>query len=293
MTKPIQLMIVGAEKSGTSSLSRYLEQHPNICSHEQREMTYFVNDEEYAQGYAKTYPRYFSKCKNDQSILLGKNVGVMYWPEAVKRLWNHNPNCQLVAILRNPVDRAYSAYWYARRMGWEDLESFEEAIAAEPIRFKEGGLKRRYCAYLDRGIYHKQLAVLFEHFERNQVHVFLFEGLKSDPVGMCHKIYKAVGIDADYIPQVSGQYNKAAIPRSPVLSKLLSSAHPLKRAVRKLLSDRVSFLIREQIRLLNEKTLSPPLMKPETRAYLGEYFMSPNLELGKLLGRDLSQWLQQ
>ncbi len=290
MVKPIQLMIVGAEKSGTSSLARYLDQHPNICSHEQREITYFVNDEEYAQGYEKTYSRYFPKYKNDQSILLAKSVGVMYWSEAVKRLWNHNPNCQLVAILRNPVDRAYSAYWYARQMGWEDLESFEEALAAEPIRFQEGGLKRRYCAYLDRGIYHKQLAVLFEHFGRNQVHVFLFEDLKSDPVSLCQNIYEAVGIDSDYVPEVSERYNKATIPRFPVVSKILSSAHPLKRAVRKLLSDKVSFLIRDQIRHLNEKTLSPSLMNPETRAYLEEYFISPNLQLGKLLERELSQW---
>lgn len=292
MNRPIQLMIVGAEKSGTSSLARYLEQHPNICSHEQREMTYFVNDEEYAQGYNKIYSRYFSKCQYDTSILLAKNVGLMYWPEAAKRLWNHNPECQLVAILRNPVDRAYSAYWYARRMGWEDLESFEEAIAAEPIRLKEGGLKRRYCAYLDRGIYHKQLAILFEHFGREQVHVFLFEDLKSDPVGICQKLYKAIVVDSNYVPEVSKQHNKAAIPRFPVLSKLLSSAHPLKQIVGNLLPDRISSKIRLQIRHLNEKTFLPPIMNLDTRAYLVEYFRANNMQLKKILGCELNQWMR-
>jgi hypothetical protein len=285
-------MIIGAEKSGTSSLARYLEQHPNICSHERREMNYFVNDKEYAQGYDKIYSRYFSNCKSDSSIVLAKSVGVMYWPFAVKRLWNHNPECQLVAILRNPVDRAYSAYWYARRMGWEDLESFEEAIEAEPIRLKENGRKRQQCTYLDRGIYHKQLAVLFEHFASNQVHIFLFEDLKNNPVGICQNIYKVIGIDSDYLPDVSKEHNKAALPRFIVLSRLLSSTHTLKQAVRNLLPDRVSDRIRDRIRHLNEKAFLPPPMNQETRAYLEEYFSSHNNQLRELMERDLSHWMR-
>ncbi len=290
MVRPIQLMIVGAEKSGTSSLARYLEQHPSICSHEQREMTYFVNAEEYAQGYEKIYSRYFAKCQNDNSILLAKSVGVMYWSDAVKRLLNHNPECQLVAILRNPVDRAYSAYWYARRMGWEDLDSFEDAIAAEPNRLKEGGFKRRYCAYLDRGIYHKQLTVLFKYFRRSQVHIFLFEDLKSEPISICHKIYKSLGIDLHYLPEVSQQHNKAAIPRFPIISRFLSSAHPIKKAVNNLLPKRLSAQIRGKIRHWNEKTFLPPTMHQETRDYLVAYFKPNNLQLEELVDYDLSHW---
>lgn len=291
MVRPIQLMIVGAEKSGTSSLARYLEQHPDICSHRQREMTYFVNDEDYALGYEKIYSRYFPECQNESTILLAKNVGVMYWPEAVKRLWNHNPKCQLVVILRNPVDRAYSAYWYARRMGWENLKSFEEAIAAEPNRLKEGGLKRRYCAYLDRGIYHKQLSGLFEHFDKNQVHIFLVEDLNSEPINICHKLYNALGIDSDYVPEVSQQHNKAAVPYFPVISSLLSSAHPIKKALRNFLPSMVSSQIRDKIRHWNEKTFVPPLMKQETRDYLINYFKTSNINLEGFLHRDLSHWI--
>lgn len=292
MVQPIQLMIVGAQKSGTSSLAQYLAQHPNIFSHEQREFNYFVNEEQYAQGYEKIYPRYFPQYPIDSSILLAKSVGVLSRPKAIKRLWQHNSECQLIAILRNPVDRAYSAYWYIRRVGWEDITSFEEAIAAEPMRLQEDetSLKRQQCNYLERGLYYKQLTVLFEYFGRERVQVFLLEDLKQDPVGLCQKIYNLMGIDSDFLPQVNKQGNKAALPRFKSLSKFFYFDSPFKKAVRNLLPARVSDRLRSQIISLNEQTFVPPPMNPETRTYLQEYFLPHNAQLEELLGRDLSHW---
>jgi len=290
MVRPIQLMIVGAEKSATSSLAHYLEQHPNICSHEQREMTYFVNDKEYTQGYEKIYPRYFAKCQTESSILLAKSVGVMYWSQVVDRLWHHNPECHLVAVLRNPVDRAYSAYWYARRMGWEDLKSFEEAIAAEPIRLKENGIKRRHCTYLDRGLYYKQITKLLEKFGKDKIHLFLFEDLKNEPVTLCCELYKIMGIDSTFTPSVKVKHNESMSARSEKLAQFISSRASILKLLKRLVSDDLAVKAKGKIRSFNNKQFSPPPMNPLTRKNLIEYFEPFNKELSKVIDRNLTSW---
>jgi hypothetical protein len=283
-------MIVGAEKSGTSSLARYLEQHPNICSHKQREMTYFVNDEEYAQGYEKIYSRYFVNCKNENSILLAKSVGVMYWAEAVKRLWDHNPECQVVAILRNPVDRAYSAYWYARRMGWEDLKTFEEAIAAEPIRLKENGIKRQHCTYIDRGLYHRQISGLLENFGKGKTNIFLFEKIRDEPLELCRVLYQTMKIISNFTPSIELKHNEAMGVKSEKLAKLIASRKPILKLFKRLIPDDLAFKIKEKTRTLNNKPFCPPPMNLATKKFLIEYFEPFNKELSQLINQDLNSW---
>ena len=133
MNQPIQLMIVGTQKSGTSSLLRYLAQHPDIHTHSQSEMTFFLQDHEYTRGYESAYAKYFAQC-SENCKLIAKNVMVMYSHDIMQRIYQHNPKIHLVVLLREPVARAYSAYWWARRRGWENITSFEEALAAEQHR---------------------------------------------------------------------------------------------------------------------------------------------------------------
>ncbi|NEQ25757.1 MAG: sulfotransferase domain-containing protein [Microcoleus sp. SIO2G3] len=285
-------MIVGVQKAGTSSVKRYLAEHPSICTHKQGELAFFVDDNQYKQGYEKAYSRYFANCTNDESILLAKNVGVMYLPEAVKRLHHHNPDMQLVVLLRNPVDRAYSAYWYLRRRGWEDAKTFEEAIAQEPSRLQAGGLKGHHCSYLNRGLYYKQLEVLLEHFKKEQVHVFLFEELKSDATSVCSKIVQLFNLDTDFSPEISRRYNTVATARSQMLAQLIAYNNPIKQVVKNLLPYEITLQIKNKLKSLNEKQFSPPKMNQSTRNELIDFFKSHNIQLSDLLGVDLSQWNQ-
>ena len=141
----IQLMIVGAQKSGTSSLLRYLEQHPDMHTHPQPEMTFFLQDREYSRGYEWAFAKYFAGESDRDDIankqLIAKNVMVMHSPEVMQRIYEHNPDIHLVVLLREPVARAYSAYWWARRRGWENIKTYEEALAAEEDRLNENWFK--------------------------------------------------------------------------------------------------------------------------------------------------------
>lgn len=287
--RPVQMMIVGAQKAGTSSLQEYLGQHPELCTHGPDEMTFFVDEDEYRKGYDAAYPRYFSPGHPEQA-LMAKSAGVMYIPGAVDRLFEHNPRVQVVALLRNPVDRAYSAYWFCRRRGWEDLKSFEEALEAEALRLQGCGQRALQVAYLDRGRYAPQVARLFDRFGRDQVHVFLLEELKRAPERLCAELFAVLAVSSDFTPATGQRHNEAALARSATLARFITHHNPVKTALKKVLPLDVRIQLRQRLRGLNERSFRPPPMDTATRARLVEYFEPHNCELGALLGRDLSGW---
>jgi len=291
---PIQMMIIGAQKAGTSSLLRYIAQHPEICTHNQREFHYFADDLEYAKGYSSAFRRYFKWEQLDGQVLLAKNAGLMYLSEAMRRVRDHNPDIHLVLSLRHPVDRAYSAYWFARRRGLEDLDTFEAAIKADPSRFGNDLSKQRLCAYLEKSVYVKYLIELFGLFHKEQIHVFLLEDIKQDPIGVCQTLYRLYDeIDSAFTPQTDRRHNVAAQARSEALARLMWSKETFsgfKYMLRRILPGWVVDRIRKALVHINQKDFVPPPMNPETRIELINYFKPFNAQLSELLGRDLSHW---
>lgn len=291
--QPVQLMIIGAPKCGTTSLKFYLSQHPGICSHQQPEMMYFTDDSIYAQGYRRSFERYFGDAGQGKRIL-AKNVGIMYLPYSLKRLHDHNADLQIIISLRHPVERAYSAYWYARRRGWENLQTFEEGIQADPSRFNNDVILARNCAYIDRSVYIKYLAYVFQEFNKEQIHIFLLDDIKSCPEKICESIFSFVGLPSSSISDYERHINPAALPRYQSMTWLLSSRKPLpttlRKSVRRLIPDRLGDNLRKKAIEVNEIEFSPPKMKEETRFRLIKYFKPYNRELSSLLGQDLSSW---
>ena len=211
-------MIVGAQKSGTSSLLRYLAQHPDIHTHAQPEMTFFLQDREYTRGYAWAFAKYFAGEHADSEIegkhLIAKNVMVMHSPEVMQRIYEHNPDIHLVVLLREPVARAYSAYWWARRRGWENIKNYEEALAAEEARLNEDWFKWRQCAYQYNGVYYPHVRNLITQFGSSNVHCILTDDLKENAAAVCQQLFKHVGIHTDFKPVIGKRHNQAAMPRS-------------------------------------------------------------------------------
>jgi len=289
----VQLIIVGAQKAGTTSLLRFLEQHPGICTHSQPEMAYFAIDAEYNLGYERAFHRFFRNCQAEHTILLAKHTMLMYLPEAVKRLYDHNPEVQLVVLLRNPIDRAYSAYWYARRMGWETIETFEKAVDTEPARLQDGWFKWRNCAYLFNGTYIKPLSTLLEHFGKEQIHVFLTEELKEEPLRVCYSVFELFTLPPIAL-DLNHRHNRAKRARSEtlarVLARFLAPQNTVRRAIRGFFSDELAHRLRNGVNRLNETEFTPPPMSPETRVRLSEYFEPFNAQLSELLERDFSHW---
>lgn len=289
----IQLMIVGAQKSGTSSLLRYLAQHPDIYPHPQPEMTYFLQDHEYNRGYESAYSKYFSKCPDGQ-YLIAKNVMVMCSTEKMQRIYEHNPKMHLVVLLREPVSRAYSAYWWARRRGWENVKSFEDALAAEETRHSDDWFKWRQCLYKFNSIYFSHVSNLYELFGKEQVHCFLTDDLTTDSMSICQNIFTIMGVISEFEPTVSKRINQAAMPRSDrfghLFTQFLASRNPMRRAIRKLIPDAAAYKFRKAILDLNEKPFTPPKINPQTSVELNKFFTPHNEKLSELIGQDLTHW---
>jgi Sulfotransferase domain len=289
-------MLVGAPKAGTTSLYRYAAQHPGIVSHDQREMTYFFSNEEYRRGYDACMGKYMPAVKQTDSVILAKHVFTMYSPDAVARLRDHNPHALIFALLRDPVRRAYSSYWYSRRRGWDTAKSFDEAIKWEMDR---PGQEADWLADRDRmhlrvGIYHPYIRRLMETFGEDRVRVFLTDDLAQDAAGLCRTIYRTLVVDADFTPDLTRTHNPAATARSQTVARtvagVLKSKGLLKRTVRRFIPHGLARRTRHALLRVNEKPFIPPPMPDDTRRNLADYFAPHNEELGKLIGRDLSAW---
>ena len=189
------VFLVGASKCGTSSLYTYLEQHPDICMSKPKEPMYF--EAEFQRGKAYYFNRYFSHWKG-QSIVLDARVAHLYLPYVPRRLFEYNPDARLLVLLRNPAERAVSAWWHWYSRGFESL-SLPAAVAADLERIQAGyrldrpkeqelfektsieNRKGLFRTYVDTGYFHEQLCRYLEFFPKEQLHVMLLDDLAHDP----------------------------------------------------------------------------------------------------------------
>lgn len=285
----IDIMIIGAQKAGTSSLARYLDDHPQVIGHEQLEFTYFVRDEEFTKGYEAIYPVYFHETDPKKKVL-AKNVGVMYFEHALHRLKNHNPKCQIIIILRNPIDRAYSNFWYSRKQGWELKQTFEEGLAAEEARLEKEDAHAHHNTYVHRGLYAEQLERVYSVFPKEQVHVVLLEDLKKKPQEIVTGLLKVTGLEQVALEGVGKKHNTSAVPKSQLVARFMAGKNPVKSIAKALVPRRLRDKMRKKVGKMNQQQFTPPPMNPDTRARLAETFREPNERLSALLDRDLSHW---
>lgn len=281
MNEKISLMIIGAPKSATSSLKEYLGGHPDVITHAYREMNFFLNDDEFEIGFDSVKNRYF--INHGKEILLAKSVGVMYSDIALHRMREHNPNMKLVVVLRNPIDRAYSAYWFARRQGWENIENFEEAIFAPLSRFGGNWIKISGCSYLEHGLYEKYLERVIAIFGKDALLAYSLEELKENFLGVSSEILDSVKLNPVSKEVPEKKTNQAAYARSTLLASLLTSQFGIKRYAAKFIPWTIRRNIKTRIQSLNEVSFTPLPMKAETRNQLRCYFADSNARLGNLL----------
>lgn len=286
--RKIDLFIIGAPKSATTSLKNYLSSHQDIAVSEEKELTFFVNDDEYVKGEEELWGDYYASQNLSGKVLVAKNVSVMYSEKALLRIKEHNSKIKLVMILRNPVDRAYSAYWYARRKGWENLETFEEAAFADPLRFGGDWIREGGCAYLEHGCYAKYVDLVERIFGKDSLRVYFLEDLKKRPQEICNELFDWVGVERKSISFVRERFNKAATVRSRAVVSLLRLKPGLVRTVvTTLIPRRVRNKLKAFIAKLNEKPFEVPKLDQKTRSALIDYFEPHNEKLKDRLQVDL------
>lgn len=266
-------LVIGAMRSGTTTLARLLEAHPEVFVPPEKEIHYF--DQNFEKP-VEWYRAWFGAA--DGLPAVGEATPTyMYERDAPKRMAEVVPGARLVAILRNPIDRAYSHYWHERNLRRETL-SFQEALSAEPERTAtERVLPRLRFAYLDRSRYLPQLQRVTEHYPRERVHVLVLEEFQRDPPGHYGRLCRFLGVaDAFKPPDLGRVFNRFASHRSMRLrtwTKRLPG-EPVRRLVGR----------------LNIRGFEYPPLEPGLRRELRSRFAEDNAALAEWLGLDLSVW---
>jgi hypothetical protein len=127
----------------------------------------------------------------------------------------------MIALLRHPVDRAFSSYWHTVKSGLETL-SFDEAVRCEEERncaMTDPALKSiRPFAYIERGFYYRQISAYLKYFSREQLHIALFEDLIQVPAKTVREIFGFLGVDASFVPK-SWRIENTSTPRGAEMAK--------------------------------------------------------------------------
>ncbi len=315
------LFVIGAAKAGTTSLHHYLGQHPDIFMSSVKEPNYFAfsgrvpdyagppeppnsffeRDRLRRETYQLSvldrgaYERLFLQGR-DKAVRGESSAAYLHFPEAAGRIREAVPDARIVAILRDPVERAFSKYSQMRRDRVEPLATFEEAVEAEPQRQRAGWAPT--WLYLERGFYGRQFAPYVELFDRGRIHVLLYDDLRRDPDACLRAIFAFLGVDPGVPIDTSERHNVSAtaqVPRSGLLYKMIARPYLLSARLQSLVPEPLVARIRPMARRLLLKPSAPApaqRLSPETRTALIERFRPDIEKLQQLIGRDLSHWLR-
>ncbi len=199
-------LVIGAQKAGTTSLAEYLGTHSQVRSAELKEIDYFTWFYDRPLRWYRGFFPLERTCRSTGEA----SPSYLYDPRVPARVAKTLPDVRLIAVLRDPVDRAFSHYHHERKRGFEPLD-FEAALAAEPDRLiaeheRVGtdpgyvSMRLRHWSYLDRGLYAQQLRGWLEHFPQEGVHVVCAEEMFADPAAVYSRALEFLGLPDEPLP---------------------------------------------------------------------------------------------
>lgn len=271
MTLPT-FLVVGAGKCGTTSLAAYLDAHADVFMAHQKEVRFF--DRYWHEG-LDWYAAKFAAAEGKAAV--GEaSPSYLYSLEAPARVAETLPDVQLIALLRNPVDRAYSAWTNAHGQG-RDPRPFADAVHDEIAGHgMVEGFKPRY---LEAGRYLEQLTRWTDANPGSPLLVEWFEDLRDSPQEVFSRVCAFLGVDSSHVPRNVG--------------RVYHASHRFRwewwrvAMLRWRLWERLPYRVAYRISALNRVRNEQAEMPTEVRAELVDYFRAPNAELAAWLQRPL------
>jgi hypothetical protein len=296
---PVQpsVFLIGSTKSGTTSLYHYLMAHPAVYLPLLKEPHFFAMPEYSTQSRntpgdcdciedlthdMEAYLRLYSPCRPDQ-VALDCSTSYLNYSLSAERIRQFNPEAKILAILRHPVERAFSAYSHLVRENLERL-NFSEALKEEPQRsaLGYGGLWR----YREHGHYTKNLMNFEKVFGRSKMKVMLFDDLITDPTALLEKIYDFLNLKP-VMPASFLAHNISGKVRLHSPYVFLKKPHTVKTILKKVLP--LKLLQSAKARVLAHLTTKLSLSEKDA-SELSAYYQTEIADLETWLGRDLSDW---
>jgi hypothetical protein len=301
MTLP-NFLVIGAAKCGTDSLCNYLAQHPDVFIPGAREPNFFVADGQPTVPYAgpgdrsalehemwysslPAYEALFAAAHEERAVGEG-TAWYIYYPDALARIKHYVPDARLIAVLRNPVDRAYSAYTMLRRDGREPDPDFRSALAAEDRRTAANW--EPIWHYAKMGFYSAQVKRLYDLFDPAQLRIYIYDDYNANPGPILHDAFRFIGVDDTFVPDTSVRYNVSLVPQNESLHQLVAGQNPLKDTLKAVVPSGLRRRMKE--RIVERNLTRPQPLDPGLRRELAAHFRPDVLELETILGRSLPQW---
>ena len=283
----VDFFIVGAPKSGTTSLYHYLNQHQDICMSLIKEPNYFSSEELNDQGlYYKakviskleSYHKIFIQEKDHQ--LLGEaSVSYLFYQNVPLKIYKYNPTAKIIILLRNPIERAHSHYLMDYRLGHTKI-SLDAILNDSSV--KDHALL--YQQYIELGFYYNQVKRYVDVFGHDNVCVMLYDQLKENNEELTNNIIRFLNVDLNHGINFKTPYNRSKSSTNKIIQNLYSLTF-IRKSVSFLFPNSIISYINKIFFNNKENSLSTRL---EDKLY--NLYSEDILLLEKMLKIDLSSW---
>jgi hypothetical protein len=277
--------IVGAPKSGTTNMSYYLMQHPQVFMPENLEPYYFARldiPQNYKREIISDEKKYLNLFKNAKNCkVVGESSPVyLYCPHSALEIKNRFPNSKLIISLRKPIEIAYSEYFSLKFMGFDQNRSFDELLDSSEEQLTRNEF--HIDSLLEAGFYSKHIKRFQKIFSKNQIKITIFEEYVKNTVPTINSILSFLGIKESitFDATSKGAYK---VPRNFASQKLMNNS-----TFRKAAKFVIPTVTRQKIgeRFLVKESSRPPL-KQNQRKRLTQIYQDDVENLSELLGRNL------
>lgn len=290
-------IIVGVARCGTTSLFHYLKQHPDIGMSKIKEPKYFssidLNLPQTGVGdgtvFSKlvtsemNYDELFDGLESFKTIGEGSSDCFYYHKMVIPRIKEKLGDVKIIVCLRNPIERAFSAYNNLVRDSREYL-SFSDGLAEEQNRIVNNWDWMWH--YKNGGLYAEAL----EHYQKEftNVKVVFFEDLKSKPHEVLNELFVFLGVKSKISIDVDTRYSHSGKPKSKIISLLTSRKNPIIFMMREIA---LKFIPRKYLEKAASKMFVKDTILSDDKKQLQSFFKKDILKLETLLNRDLKSWL--
>ncbi|AOX04688.1 sulfotransferase [Moorena producens PAL-8-15-08-1] len=292
-------LIIGVQKAGTTSIYNYLTQHPQVYMSPVKETNFLEKDWETLppdlitpnKNRIDTFEKYsqlFQDVKDEIAIGEASPNYLFHYKSSSELILRYLPDVKLIAILRNPIDRAYSDYLMHVREATDVAGKLQPL--SEQLKFRSKG-----SFTLKKGLYTAQLRHFIETFNRDKIKVYLYDDLCKNPVALLQDMYRFIGVDETFIPDVSKKAQVGQVPKVKLVNDLLRKQNPFRTMVASGLKYILPLEVRQTVRSalinINSTDKRKAGISKEERQQLLEFYRDDILKLQDLIQRDLSVWL--
>jgi len=292
-------LVIGAPKAGTTALYRALERHPRVFLSQPKEPSFFSfagSPPRFAGPGGANYARMFTHDEvayrrlfadfPSQAVAGEASVLYLSCDRAPQVAASYVPGARLIAILRHPVQRAYSQYLHVRQEGNEPCAEFEQAWNEDERRHAEGWVPG--ACYRRLGFYAEGLSRWLEHFPRERLLVLFYEDWCARPAEVLAEAWRFLGVEPLPDPLVTRENVSSLQPRWPWLHQRMIADSGLRAWARRCLPLAMRDAITKPLRWLNLR--AGPQLDPALRTRLASTYHEDLDRLAAMTGRDLDAW---